>query len=87
MSLLSECASVPFACCWYCCQVASLSNSPLVSQAVMSPMVTRSLLADPLERDALLALPYSRKKKEEGGEITGFGSACSWCVPLVYQHS
>lgn len=54
----------------YCtlCQVASLSNSPLVSQAVMSPMVTRSLLADPLERDVLLALPYSRKKKNLGGE-------------------
>eukprot|EP00879_Flechtneria_rotunda_P012701 GHRR01013262.1.p1 GENE.GHRR01013262.1~~GHRR01013262.1.p1 ORF type:complete len:163 (+),score=54.94 GHRR01013262.1:3719-4207(+) len=26
-------------------------------------MVSRSLLADPLERDALLNLPYSRKKK------------------------
>eukprot|EP00878_Enallax_costatus_P041548 GHUV01048357.1.p3 GENE.GHUV01048357.1~~GHUV01048357.1.p3 ORF type:complete len:110 (+),score=45.08 GHUV01048357.1:202-531(+) len=30
-------------------------------------MVARSLLADPQERDALLALPYSRNKKESTG--------------------
>jgi hypothetical protein len=41
-------------------QVAAVSNTPLVFQAVSSPMVSRSLLADPAERDALLALPYSR---------------------------
>ncbi len=55
----------------------------------MSPMVTRSLLADPLERDALLALPYSRKKKNEGGEDTcrWLNGACSDCYNITMTSS
>uniref|UniRef100_A0A383W4U4 Uncharacterized protein n=1 Tax=Tetradesmus obliquus TaxID=3088 RepID=A0A383W4U4_TETOB len=41
-------------------QVASQSNTPLVSQAVSSPMVARGLLADKAERDALAAAQSSR---------------------------
>jgi hypothetical protein len=48
-------------------QVASQSNTPLVSQAVVSPMVARGLLADKAERDALLALP-SNSKPRTGGQ-------------------
>lgn len=44
-----------------------MSNTPLVSQAVRSPMVACRLLADPAERDTLLALPYSRTAKDKGG--------------------
>ncbi len=58
-------------------QVASVSNTPLVSQAVTSPLVARSLLADPVERDALLAPPYSRKKKA-GGQGLAAASQCSY---------
>jgi hypothetical protein len=52
-------------------QVAAVSNTPLVSQAVSSPMVARSLLADPAERDALLNLPYSRSLKKQGEQAGG----------------
>lgn len=61
-------AFVPLPCrCTVCMQAASVANTPLVSQAVSSPMVARSLLADPVEREALLALPYSRSPKTKGG--------------------
>lgn len=52
-------------------QAASVANTPLVSQAVSSPIVARSLLADPAEREVLLALPYSRSHKTKGGLETG----------------
>jgi hypothetical protein len=47
-------------------QVASQSNTPLVSQAVVSPMVARGLLADKAERDALLAAQGSRNPRAAG---------------------
>jgi hypothetical protein len=52
-----------------------VSNTPLVSQAVRSPMVARSLLADPAERDTLLALPYSRTAKDKGGSSSSKSSS------------
>eukprot|EP00775_Hariotina_reticulata_P005262 gene5262-5497_t len=54
-------------------QVAAVSNSTLVSQAVSSPLVARSLLADPAERDALLAVPFTRKNRRPqlGGMLSG----------------
>jgi hypothetical protein len=56
-------------------QVAAVSNTPLVSQAVNSPLVARSLLADPAERDTLLALPYSRTPKGAAGKHSKFTSS------------
>jgi hypothetical protein len=53
-------------------QVAAVSNTPLVSQAVNSPLVARSLLADPAERDSLLSLPYSRTPKGTTGKHSLF---------------
>lgn len=57
-------------------QVAAVSNTPLVSQAVSSPMVARSLLADPDERGALLALPYSRSPKTKSPTGEGTAERC-----------
>ncbi|KAF8067329.1 FOX1 [Scenedesmus sp. PABB004] len=58
-------------------QAASVAVTPLVSQAVTSPLVARSLLADPAERGALLALtlPPSRDKGGAGGRGEGSGRA------------
>jgi hypothetical protein len=64
--------NLPVAPAWHH-KIASVANSPLVSQTVASPLVARSLLADPRERDALLRLPYSRSKK--GGGSGGSSSS------------
>ncbi|KAF6260711.1 hypothetical protein COO60DRAFT_855780 [Scenedesmus sp. NREL 46B-D3] len=47
-------------------QVASQSNTPLVSQAVVSPMVACGLLADKAQRDPGLALPGADKLHTAG---------------------
>jgi hypothetical protein len=63
-------------------QVASQTNTPLVSQAVSSAMVARGLLADKAERDALLALPGSSKPRtavQTGEHVVVAGSSSNTC--------
>ena len=73
--------TVPTACFFLCSylQIASVSNSPLISQAVASPVVARSLLKDPAERDRLLQLGKHRPRPGAGAAAAsshyGRGSA------------
>jgi hypothetical protein len=60
---------------YVCLQIASVSNSPLISQAVASPVVARSLLKDPAERDRLLQLGKHRPMAGVRGAAGGGGGS------------